>query len=171
MKVINLAVFITSPICLLDMSDPADWEPEWHEKIVEKIRFYPQHRFAILTKRPKVYEKYYFPENVWCGVTIVSPKFYIKWSLVLDSLRRRQLRNHIMFFSIEPIMNSFDCSIFEWTKPNWIIVGPETGTRRKTPGEWLDPFFSLDIPVFMKNACSQMTNKQLRQEWPKGWGR
>lgn len=174
---------IKPTIYFFSMSDPADWEPSWHEKIVEKIRLYPQHKFVVLTKRPKVYEKYVFPENVWCGVTITSNK---DWRKILH-ITELNISN-ITFCSIEPIQEKIEERNIEtlqtgnWShykeedgeicthygKPiDWLIVGPETGTKKKTPGEWLDLFFSLkDISVFMKTACSQMTDRKLRQEWP-----
>lgn len=151
------------------MSDPADWEQSWYERIVEKINQYPQHIFIVLTKRPRIYEKYCFPINCWCGITITNQEFLKKWSLCLESFRRNNFYYRKMFFSIEPIQSKIDVSLLKKIKPDWLIVGPETGIYKKIPAEWLDPFFPLNIPVFMKNAWEKYTDRKLRQEWPEGY--
>lgn len=154
-------------IYFFSMSDPADWLPEWHRRIVEKIKQYPQHRFVVLTKRPRVYEKYQFPKNVWLGVTVTTQLQLNQ----LECLLCNYLSIYNTFFlSIEPIQEKIKLSGYIKNVIDWLIVGPETGTKKKIPGEWLDPFFSLvDIRVFMKTACSEMTDRPLRQEWPEGW--
>ncbi len=58
----------------------------------------------------------------------------------------------------------------EWNL-DWIIVGFETGQRKeKITGQkdWLNPFWNLNIPVFMKKSC-KITTRKLRQEWPEGY--
>lgn len=150
------------------MSDPAYWEQSWYEKIVKKIAKNMQHTFIILTKQPEVYKKYTFPHNVVLGVTINT---YEDWNQKVIAIQKMQDCKNKLLISIEPIQNTFSKRFTEMLseKFDWIIVGPETGNRIDkyicTP-EMLDPFFDLNIPVFMKNACAKITDKPLRQEWP-----
>ena len=51
------------------MSEIYYWKEEWMERVLEKIRKYPQHTFIFLTKFPEVYYDYDFPENCWLGIT------------------------------------------------------------------------------------------------------
>ena len=142
------------------MSDPADWEKEWYEKIRSKIEEYPQHIFVILTKRPEVYKRYSFPENCWLGVTIEKQQQlhdYLKLAIPLSNLR---------FLSLEPIQEKiYDCCDYF----QWIIVGPERG--KIIDRDLLTPFFTLDVPVFMKESCrsSLYQGEALRQDWPDGY--
>jgi hypothetical protein len=51
--------------------------------------------------------------------------------------------------------------------PNW--KGGETITSHGH-AEWIEPFFDIQgIPVFMKDACSKIIDRPLRQEWPEGY--
>ena len=45
------------------MTDIAYWKPEWMERVLAKIREYPQHTFYFLTKKSKVYSKYNLPKQ------------------------------------------------------------------------------------------------------------
>lgn len=151
------------------MSDPADWEQSWYERILEKIKQYPQHTFVVLTKRPrKAYKNREFPQNCWLGITATNE---INIAFSIGFFAYKNLKNKT-FLSVEPIQGKirFDAiKIDIWKYVDWFIVGPETGTHKKTPVEWLDPFFSLDIPVFMKDSWKKFTDKKLRQEWPEGY--
>jgi len=150
------------------MSDPAYWEKSWYEKIVKKIAENMQHTFCILTKSPKIYEKWNFPHNTWLGVTATN-KIEVMTAIGYKIINNF---NNKYFISIEPIQEKILIGYFQKNinkSIDWVIVGPETGNRIDkyicTP-EMLDPFFDLNIPVFMKNACAKITDKPLRQEWP-----
>jgi protein gp37 len=150
------------------MSDPADWKQEWYERIVEKIAQHMQHTFVVLTKRPWVYEKYSFPINTWLGVTTITQKKLNEFECQLSN--RLNILNKL-FLSIEPIQEIIKITGFLHKQIDWIIVGPETGTQKKTPAKWLEPFFDLNIPVFMKDSCSKIIDRPLRQEMPEGYKR
>ena len=153
------------------MSDPADWKDDWHMKIVNKIKQYPQHTFVILTKRPEIYKRHLFPENCWLGVT-VSTEGEWKRIAVLVQLQSKNKT----FVSFEPLYGSINNSVIDYIKTgqsfyhndgnpiDWVIVGPERG--KHIPYEWIKPFFSLEVPVFMKGSCRW---EALRQEWPEGY--
>lgn len=149
------------------MSDPADWEQEWYEKIVEKIAENIQHTFVILTKRPRVYEKYNFPHNTILGVTITDNKILKKQMLLIDSIQR--WGNNKILLSIEPIQEKIDFTILKKLDIDWIHVGGESGNRKDrvhATGEMIEPFFDLDIPVFMKDNLEPLFPGKLRKEYP-----
>lgn len=170
------------------MSDPAYWKDEWYEKILEKICNHMQHTFVILTKSPRIYEKYTFPHNTWLGTTITNN----------DEWRRAAILTELnllntTFISFEPLHEMIDEQIIDniitgnWShykdddgeicyhygKPiDWVIVGPETGNRKNriiAKPDMIEPFYDLKTLVFMKEACKQVIGKKLRQEWPEGY--
>ena len=164
-------------IYFFSMSDPASWEQEWYEKIVAKIAHYMQHTFVVLTKHPEIYRKYTFPHNTMLGVTITCEndvkKFWDnKIHYLLDDVPNKT------FLSVEPLQESLEIGTsgfwgfvkYFFEVVDLVIVGPETGNRKGKDickPEWLDPFFDLDILVYMKNACAKITDRKLRQEWVK----
>ncbi len=155
------------------MSDPAYWKQEWYEKILEKICNHMQHIFVILTKQPKIYRKYTFPHNCWLGITITNEmnlfdniseiRFVIEYT------------NNISFISFEPLQEKLKYnSHIKYIKNyiDWIQIGFETGQRKgKVKGEesWLDLFWNIKVSIFMKESCSKVTSRELRQEWPEGY--
>jgi len=148
------------------MSDPMYWKQEWYEKIVKRIADNMQHTFCILTKHPEVYERWDFPHNTWLGITCTED-YDFEHLIHIDFFNYYNNPNKI-FVSIEPIKDKINsdylCEVWDW-----IIVGPETGNRKDRvicKPEWLEPFFDLDIPVFMKDACAKIMDRPLRQEWP-----
>lgn len=153
-----------SRIFVNSMSDPMYWEQSWYEKIVKRIAENQQHTFIILTKHPIVYQRWTFPLNTWLGITIENQNQMERFADMYFCLTGID-RGNIFFISFEPIQSKIKLYI----KPDWIIVGPETGNRKGkhicTP-EMLEPFFDLRIPVFMKGACSKIIDRPLRQEWP-----
>ena len=155
-----------SLIFVNSMSDPADWKKEWHERIVEKIKRYPQHTFVVLTKRPRIYKKYTFAQNCWMGVTVTNQIQLNRLECYLDDL----IIYNLFFLSIEPIQEKIYIAGLIKYVIDWIIVGPETGRKNTAKAEWIEPFFDIqNIRVFMKNACSLYTDRPLRQEWPEGY--
>jgi protein gp37 len=116
-----------------------DWngegvEEEWLQKIIQKMRECSQHTFQILSKRPKGYERFEFPSNVWIGASVTT---------TADCHRVYTLGNlaspNIKFVSIEPIHEKIDFW-FSKERIDWIIVGAETGNRKekiKPESEWI----------------------------------
>jgi len=64
----------TQKIFVRSISEIAHWKDEWIEKVLEKIKQYPQHIFQFLTRYPEIYDRYIFPRNCWLGVTITKEK-------------------------------------------------------------------------------------------------
>ncbi len=145
------------------MSDIYFWETEWMKKVIDKIKGYPQHTFLFLTKIPYVYEQYAFSDNCYLGVTITNQQDMnafaeLIWETKFDD-------KHKLFLSIEPIQEKIKL----YVKPDWIIIGAETGNRKNKiipEPEWIEPFTNLDIPVFIKNNVWPYY-KCDKQEFPK----
>ena len=156
-----------SIIFVNSMSDPAYWEQEWYEKIVKRIIENMQHTFIVLTKQPEIYKKYTFPHNTILGVTCVNQQKLNE----LDCMLSNNLEfNNRLLVSIEPIQEKI--KINGWMKKmiDWIHVGEESGNRKdkvRATQEMIQPFFDLDIPVFMKNNLTGIIpGMKLRKEFP-----
>lgn len=136
---------------------------EWLVPQIKKMRECKQHTFQILTKRPKRYNRFYFPINVWLGTTITS-KFD---TYCIHDLLDNTDQNNIHFVSIEPILSEIP---FWFYKVDWIIIGAETGNRigKVIPKkEWIEPIIenarSEGIPLFLKRNLGW---KDTIQEFP-----
>ena len=159
-----------SIIFVNSMSDPAYWEKEWYEKTVKRIAENMQHTFVVLTKQPGVYEKYTFPHNTILGVTITNNT---ELSRFVTMLMLPACSNKFLV-CIEPIQEKIDMSFFSdkhcGDDIDWIHVGQESGNRKdkvRATREMIEPFFDLDIPVFMKNNLTGIVpGRELRKEFP-----
>jgi len=103
----------------------------------------PRHQFLLLTKRAEELWRYYYPPNVWLGVTVTdSADEYRIWNLVAETNAR------VKYVSFEPLLGSTRNDL-DLTGINWIIVG---GRRRITwpkpipkfvpPQEWVEPIIA-----------------------------
>ena len=54
------------------MSEIYHWDEEWIERVIEKVKQYPQHTFIFLTKHMEVYASWVWPKNCILGVTITK---------------------------------------------------------------------------------------------------
>lgn len=99
-----------------------DWVPElWIKAVIEEIKLCPWLTFVFLTKNPKRYREFSFPENVYLGITIESPDKMFR----VKELERLQNKK---FASIEPILGNFagvDLSMFDW-----VVVGYMIGQKK-----------------------------------------
>lgn len=157
------------------MSDIWWWKPEWMERVLKRIKEYPQHIFLFLTKFPKVYLRYTFPKNCWLGITVTSNKDIKR--LIKDDLFCYQIDSipRLMFLSVEPILERIDLKGICF---DWVILGAETGYRpeKVVPKyEWIWDIWKYclknRIPFFMKNNLEKIfPNMALIQEFPGGRG-
>ncbi|KKL59295.1 hypothetical protein LCGC14_2216820, partial [marine sediment metagenome] len=95
----------------------------------------PQHRFMFLTKNPKRYNEFAFPDNCWLGTTLD----HIKYKKRIEQLKigaKRQTENNKTFVSIEPILS--DVSEVDFTGIDLLIVGADSSMGAKSPNpEWI----------------------------------
>lgn len=152
------------------MSDIAYWNPEWIEKVLDKIHDNFHHTFIFLTKFPEIYTNIFFPKNCWLGITVTKNDtlklhdFYFPF----HSIKHHKNKNKT-FLSIEPIQGKIDIKNIHTGRTDWIIIGAETGNRKNkiTPEpEWIESFRDLDIPIFMKNNLRPIIGDNLKQEFP-----
>lgn len=155
------------------MSDIWWWKPEWMERVLERIKEYPQHTFMFLTKwvHKYVYIKYHYPENCWLGVTATTPEA-LKFCNV-----HTLPKNRLTFVSIEPILESFNQIWLDIIESNfdWIIVGAETGSRPEKVVPEYDWILDINnycvlrnIPLFEKNNLKKegILSRPLIQQFP-----
>ena len=151
-----------SRIFVNSMSDICWWEREWMERVIERIKEYPEHIFQFLTKKQSIYFDYVFPSNCWLGFTVTRNED-IEYLLILEE--------NINFISLEPLHFKIHLSYLGGYQ--WVIIGAETGNRkgkvipqRKWIAEIVDYCKANQIPVFLKDSLREIWGDKLIQEFP-----
>ena len=128
-----------------------DWvSSEWISKIIDVARDNPQHTFQFLTKNPRRYLEFEFPENCWLGATIEKGSADVVIGTRLGQMNeiKENRPNLFCFISIEPLLGDFkydDLSGFDL-----VIVGAMTGPNAIEPKkEWIKSIEHKNI--FWKN--------------------
>ncbi|AFM24891.1 DUF5131 family protein [Desulfomonile tiedjei] len=107
-----------------------DWVPcEWINAILDVCRRTPQRTYLFLTKNPKGYLEFSFPENSWLGTTID------RQSRVEQAIEAfGQLEHGTKFVSCEPMLEELSFESFPF---HWCIIGgmSRTGKPPMQP-EW-----------------------------------
>jgi len=153
------------------MSDIAFWKPDWMHMVLQKIRQHPEHTFLFLTKNPKAYEKFDFPENCWLGITIThqAEMDRLEDYLTCAANVSWSVKGNV-FLSIEPILEPITPTIM----PDWLIIGAETGNRKEKivpEPDWLYPLvFDSGVPVFMKENLKDVWELPLIRRLPPAMG-
>jgi protein gp37 len=116
----------------------------WLWEIACAMRAAPQHQYIVLTKRPGPWLRE-LPPECWVGVSIESdaPEIKARWQQLLGWCWPGA---PVKFVSVEPMLGpvSFQFAF----KPDWVIVGPETGPKaRPCRSEWIDAL-AAESPVF-----------------------
>ncbi len=124
-----------------------DWIPiRWIEYVIEMAEENPQHTFQFLTKNPKRYSEFEFPQNCWLGITIDGTE-----PLVEQVKKREYLltkTDNFKFISFEPLLGKV--SIVRIKKVDLVIVGAMTGQGAVVPEkEWIKSIKHKNI--FYKN--------------------
>lgn len=124
---------------------------EFIDHVMDVINETPNHRYQLLTKRPKRMREYFsnriVPDNVWLGTTVENSN-HINRIEVLRSINAK-----IHFLSCEPLLGPLDN--MDLSGIEWVIVGGESGhkARRMLP-EWVENIreqtFKYGIPFFFK---------------------
>jgi len=158
------------------MSEIAFWEREWVEKVIEKVKQYPQHTFQFLTKYPSAYQKYEFPDNCWLGVTLTENYEYGepgRW----DFWQFKQYnKNNLKFVSFEPLLKRMNLIYYlNLEGIDWVIIGAETWNRKGKIIPRLDWVLEIvrycehnKIPVYIKdNVIKYYAECKGYKEFPK----
>lgn len=141
------------------------------KNVVSVTFLYPQHKFLLLTKRPKRMKEFsemmsfgfsgWPPSNIWFGVTAENQRCADeRIPILMDTYACMR------FVSVEPMLEPM--SLKKWIEKglNWVIAGPETGPgARPMERKWLydlsEECLSIDTPFFDKK---NVLGKGL-QEW------
>lgn len=122
-----------------------DWIPDkWIAEIIKTAKDCPQHTFLFLTKNPKRYARFVFPENCWLGYTDDG----------MQNLRNWVYMQHIKntFVSFEPLQGNKLNVNFDIIGS--VIIGAMTGLEAVKPERiWVEKIIEKaeGKPVFIKN--------------------
>ena len=101
---------------------------EWIEPILGVCRSLPKHTFMFLSKSPRRYFEFDFPDNCMLGVTVESRDQWQRAEMIKELKARK-------WISIEPIMGDFtgcDMSQFEL-----VVIGKIFNHVSKIKREWV----------------------------------
>ena len=139
------------------MSEIYYWEILWTNKVINKIKHYPQHTFQFLTKYPDSYIGWNFPKNCWLGITVTqqTDKYKPGW----NDLQKKDKH----FISFEPLLEEINLHLINWSVISWVIIGAETGNRKGKiipEKSWVkDILWNCDsrgIPVYVKDNLIEL---------------
>ena len=153
------------------MSEIAHWKKEWVEMIIEKVKQYPQHTFQFLTKDPRVYQDWSFPDNCWLGVTVIrNPKEGEpnRWDYYEF---KQHNQNNLKFVCFEPLLMDMQLIYFlNLGVINWVIVGAKTGNRKDKvipELEWIkkiiDECRMRKIPIYLKDSLKEIYPVEIKE--------
>lgn len=144
------------------------------DQVFSNMICYPDNRYFVLTKRSGKMKEYFsdsqLPENIrdydwaslWLGVTVENTKYLNR----IEDLITTPIVQH-RFLALEPLQEQISISPYLKTKKiEWVIVGAETGIRRRpTDIEWIKQIVAecqeFNVPVYV----SQLEiNSELQQD-------
>ncbi|MFF0149528.1 protein gp37 [Amycolatopsis sulphurea] len=111
----------------------------------------PQHRYQLLTKRPKravrIANKFDWLENIWMGVSVENEDHIGR----IDELRK--IPAAVRFLSCEPLVGPLPN--LDLNGIDWVIVGGESGSQsRNMPIDWVrdirDQCYQSETAFFFK---------------------
>jgi protein gp37 len=131
--------------------------------VLYAVRNYPQHTFIFLTKNPKRYKEFVFPENAWLGTTAENMQKAKEKIPELWSARAK-----VKFVSFEPMLEPLKIGISPGYI-DWFIVGAQTGQKAIKPKpEWIESLIeqcrTSNTPLFLKDNLKW---PEEIKEWPK----
>ena len=127
---------------------------EFVSRVFDVMERAPQHRFQVLTKRPKTMSHYIrkhangrVPANVWLGTSVETSDYL--WRV--DVLR--EITSAVRFLSLEPLLE--DIGELNLNGVHWVIVGGESGPgARPMQEEWAlnikDQCYEQEVAFFFK---------------------
>jgi len=146
---------------------------EFIYEVITAIEFSPQHIFQILTKRPvtaMLFARWYknkrkgwpLPRNIWVGISAEDIHTFDERRFFLS-----QIPAAVKFISLEPLLDKITFDFSEVSKPDWIIVGGESGVHaRPMKPEWVrsirDQCKAAGIPFFFKQWGNHIHKDQIQ---------
>lgn len=147
-----------------------EWIPdEWLQEVFKACEKAPQHNYLFLTKNPmRLFQMEYMgdlplDENMWYGSTYTNRGMKYQCNSKVGN----------WFLSIEPLLEDLGKMKWEMNRPDWVIIGAETGNRKgkvKPERRWIESIVEqcrqYGIPVFMKASLETIWGTELLQEYP-----
>jgi protein gp37 len=129
---------------------------EWRELVHAAMRQAPWHQYIVLTKRPGPWLRE-LPPVCWVLVSIESQQHMIRWTRLLAWAWPGA---PVKGVSVEPMMGPVTF-LWQQTKPDWTVAGPETGTKaRGCASAWIDAL-AAESPCFFDKR-----RRWTRREFP-----
>lgn len=147
------------------------WVPEpWIKMVFDDCKAAPQHNYLFLTKNPERYielekdRKLPWADNFWFGSSVTKLSDTYTWF---------SKKKFHWFLSVEPMLEDLGAMDADAAKPEWVIVGAETGNRKDKvipDRSWIESLVEecrkYDIPIFMKSSLEDIWKEPLIQEFP-----
>jgi len=158
----------------------------WHEKIIDswRERVLVQcheaswHNYLFLTQNPHQYyitskylnHKIPYSSNWFLGTTVKNMKMLKVWESAMNYIATLFKMSSKIFLSIEPIN---ELIVLSGYKPDWVILGAETGNRKQKAvpeKSWIESIVSYcqrnAILLFMKENLAPYYDGELIKEYP-----
>lgn len=95
-----------------------DWvDTEKIQEVINATKLYLLLNFLFLTKNPKRYAEFEFPENCWLGTTITNDGDGWRLNIL------QEIKNNIKFISFEPMLGNPYHYKFSFPNFDWLILG------------------------------------------------
>ena len=140
-----------------------EWVPkEWINKVIEICKETPRHKYYFLTKNPKRYSEFDFPENCWLGFSASTYREFSERSWCMEGIKK-------WFVSFEPLRENIPLAGL--LRPEWVIVGVETGNKLAVYPEKVDIEHlityarSNSFPIFIKDNVDWPEKIQEIPKW------
>lgn len=115
------------------------------------------HTYILLTKRPHRFIGDWPPPNAWVGVTIESAENMWRWQMLLTALPNFPVK----FVSVEPMLGPVTFALPCLRRPDWVIAGPETGTKaRPCDPAWIEAL-AAESHCFFDKRKTGYTRREL----------
>ena len=158
---------LLSTIFFNTMSDLADWDSDWRDKVFTEMTKYPRNTYIFLTKRPEMCKFDCTMANIWAGVTVTGINDVKRIRSIKENCKARHY-----WITFEPLFG--DCGKLDLRGIDWIVIGAETGNRsgKVVPKkEWILSISKeaekLGIPVCMKESLRAIVgDENMKQEFP-----
>jgi radical SAM mobile pair protein A len=153
---------------LTGQSDFAYWQPEWVEKVFNKIADNPQNNYIFLTKCPEKLKIETDLSNAWFGVTVTCAAEKERITILRNNIKAKHYL--IAFEPMSDYVGELDLSGIEW-----LVIGTEIGNCKgkiPTHKSWVNGILeqaqALNIAVFMKEDLSGIIEEsKFIQSFPK----
>jgi protein gp37 len=138
-----------------------DVDDSWIVDILTVMRETPQHKYIVLTKRPKratsFAEEISLVPNLWLGITAENNQLFWERMKHLSQIPAHR------FISFEPLLGAVDPMVIRYyaDKIEGVIVGGETGPgAREMRKEWVDLIWEVCVEQGLKFFFKQWGGKR-----------